>query len=57
MRNLTLARAAGLLKSAGFDNIPYVYKCLGSDLLGEVQIQSPGPGADVAATDPVHLVL
>ena len=57
VRNLTLARAAGLLKSAGFGNIPYVYKCLGSDLIGEVQTQSPGPGADVVATDPVHLVL
>jgi beta-lactam-binding protein with PASTA domain len=57
VRNLTLARAAGLLKSAGFENIPYVYKCLGSDLFGEVEIQSPGPGADIVATNPVHLVL
>jgi serine/threonine-protein kinase len=55
--NLDLNSAANLLKSVGFNNIPYVYGCLGSPAKGAVLTQSPGPGADIIVTDPVQLKL
>jgi eukaryotic-like serine/threonine-protein kinase len=53
----TLVAATSALKSSGFDDIPYLYNCYGSDNSGDVVRQSPAAGARVTQASPVHLYL
>jgi serine/threonine-protein kinase len=54
---LLLSDAAARLKAAGFNNIPYLYECYGSQRISTVVRQVPRPGTRQAATSAVQLYL
>jgi eukaryotic-like serine/threonine-protein kinase len=53
----TLSAAGAALNAAGFENVPWVNGCYGSDNFGDVVTESPGAGTRLALTSPVHLYL
>jgi serine/threonine-protein kinase len=53
---LDLNSAASRLQAAGFNDIPYVYECLGSPAIGAVVTQSPS-GGQVPTATPIVLQL
>ncbi|CUU58565.1 serine/threonine protein kinase [Parafrankia irregularis] len=57
VRGLSLSAAAAAIKQRGFNNIPYIYECLGSTALLTVITQSPAPGTDLVISQPVELHL